>query len=311
MQPKEWIGTLRRRFGTKDSPATSQEVRLMESAELWQQLQDEFPQEFTVASEVTQQVLAKIQGVDFGPLEKNSPGLVGFDWSIYLRCSIVRMVHLLAALRAQGMTTGRVLDYGSYFGNFTLLLRRAGFEVDSIDAYQTYAPSLDSMIEGMKQAGANVYDFADHGYELTSFADGTYDAVICLGVIEHIPHSPKGLLQTLDRMLRPGGVLSLDTPNLAYIYKRQQLARGESVFCPIGLQFDTSIPFEGHHREYTGPELKWMLERIGHTDVRVDAFNYSLYGLERIAGNDLLNFEAMCRDPSAREVLLASSRKAA
>lgn len=44
------------------------------------------------------------------------------------------------------------------------------------------------------------------------FADGTADCVICSEVIEHIPMEP-GVFVEIDRLLRPGGLLILGTPD--------------------------------------------------------------------------------------------------
>lgn len=43
---------------------------------------------------------------------------------------------------------------------------------------------------------------------------GSFEAVLCLEVIEHVPPTQrKGLMRELFRVLRPGGVLALSTPN--------------------------------------------------------------------------------------------------
>ncbi len=132
-----------------------------------------------------------------------------------------------------------------------------------------------------------------------------------MGVIEHIPSSPRPLLATLDRLLRPGGLLLLDTPNLVHLYNRQKFARGETVLADIAAQYETELPFEGHHREYTIPELVWMLQRIGHRQIAVEAFNYSSYALGTLTSRDAVNHWNMVRDPSMREYLMTVSEKLA
>src|SRR5687768_15372639 len=103
----------------------------------------DFPLEIAPAVRAVDRVLETIRGTaSFAPLEARSPGLVGNDWSQYLRCSQARMVHAANAMRRHGITGGRVLDYGAYFGNFSLMLRDFGFEVDAVDGYQDYQPSL-------------------------------------------------------------------------------------------------------------------------------------------------------------------------
>jgi hypothetical protein len=162
----------------------------------------------------------------------------------------------------------------------------------------------------LADAGVHLHDFADLGYELAGL-DTRYDVVLCMGVIEHIPSSPRPLLQTLDRLLRPGGLLVIDTPNLVHLYNRQKFARGETVLADIQAQYETELPFEGHHREYTIPELVWMLRRIGHHAISVEAFNYSSYALGTLSGRDVHNHWNMVRDPTMREYLMTVSAKPA
>ena len=153
-------------------------------------------------------------------------------------------------------------------------------------------------------------DLEDIGYDLHELADHTYDIILCMGVIEHVPHTPRMLLESINRVLKPGGYLVVDSPNLAYIYNRQKLSRGQTIFCPITLQYYTEVPFEGHHREYTVSELRWVLEQINHEIIELKTFNYSVFALKSLQGIDLENFNVMLNDPECREMIIALSKKA-
>jgi 2-polyprenyl-3-methyl-5-hydroxy-6-metoxy-1,4-benzoquinol methylase len=266
-----------------------------------------YPREFAIAWTVIEEITAALPGVDFAALERRSPALRGYDWANYLRCSVARMVRVLRALRPLA-SGARVLDLGSYFGNFALMCRRAGYAVDAVDSYAAYGTGLAKFRALLEANNVRVLDFSDVGFDLAGL-DGNYDAAVCAGVIEHIPHTPRLLLESLNLKLKPGGLLILDTPNLAYLYNRQRLARGESIFCPLPLQYETELPFEGHHREYTVAEVQWLLDRIGHDVVSIETFNYSIYGAGRLTGLDAANYDEMERDASARELILAVSRR--
>ena len=107
-------------------------------------LRRDFPAEFSIAEQVTAQVLASIGGVDMSALARRSPALLGYDWTAYLRCSMVRIVRVLRVLAKEVPAGGRVLDFRSYFGNFALAAKAAGFRVDALDAYGDYSPALSS-----------------------------------------------------------------------------------------------------------------------------------------------------------------------
>jgi len=272
-------------------------------------LEQEFPEEFPLVWEVLDQVIKETKGKSFPELERNSPGLKGCDWEAYLRCSAVRMVRVLRALKKRQVVGGTLLDVGSYFGNFSLLLSKAGFQVVAIDSYKRYGNDLDFIVQLLKKEKIEVLDFQDIGEDWHQIASESFDVIACLGVIEHIPHTPRQILEPIHRVLKNEGWFLLDTPNLAYIYNRQKLAKGESVFVPINIQYYTEIPFDGHHREYTSDEITWMLQTMGQEEISIEAFFYSPYSIEYLCGKDLENFILMMEDPSSQEVLLTVSQK--
>lgn len=267
----------------------------------------DFPREFAFAMDASRTVIEATRGRDFSALARHSPALKGFDWDAYLRLSALRMVRALRLLSQAVKPGAKVLDFGAYFGNISVMLSDAGYQVTALDTYAEYGECFAPVLDILKRRGVEVIN------ELPSLGGDVargYDAVLLMGVIEHIPHTPRALLDTIRHALKPGGLLVLDTPNLAYIYNRQRLARGESIFPPIQSQYWTEIPFEGHHREFTRAEVEWMLKTAGF-DVRTcEAFNYSIYGLSHLAGTDLENHKAMELDESMRELLIFSANRA-
>jgi 2-polyprenyl-3-methyl-5-hydroxy-6-metoxy-1,4-benzoquinol methylase len=272
-------------------------------------LERDFAADFPAAWRATQAVLDRLPGRDFSALARHSPGLMDYQWEHYIRLSAIRMARVGELLRRARLDAGRVLDFGSYFGNFALFLRYKGFEVDAADNYSGYGGALDPMTEQLRSAGAQVLDLARQGITLDDWSANGYDAVLCLGVIEHIPHTPRLLLEALDRVLKPGGSLILDTPNLLYVYTREKIASGRSIFPPIEAQFHVEPPFEGHHREYTSDEVRWMLEAIGHEVTDLELFNYSAYWLSELSGKDAEYWRRMESDPQQREVVMTRSVK--
>jgi 2-polyprenyl-3-methyl-5-hydroxy-6-metoxy-1,4-benzoquinol methylase len=261
-------------------------------------LMRDYPDEFDLAYSSSLEVIDTTRGVDYSSLCRNSPGLNGFNWENYLNLSSIRMVRALHLIRKYIPPNSRVLDLGAYFGNFSLMLAKAGFEVTAVDAYDQYGPCMQKKIDLMRSHQIDVLTFE----ELKRIPSETFGTILLMGVIEHIPNTPRLLLKSVFDLLNQSGLLILDTPNLGYIYNRQKLDRGESIFPSIRHQFWTELPFEGHHREFTVEEVSWMLDTTGFVLQEHELFNYSLYGLSELSGIDLDNYQKMLDDPSMREL---------
>jgi hypothetical protein len=94
---------------------------------------------------------------------------------------------------------------------------------------------------------------------------GPYDVIVLAEVIEHLYTAPELVLAYLRELLVPGGLLFVQTPNAAALWKRRMLLRGKNPYERIRL--DPGDP--GHFREYTAAELREILAAAGFAVERV------------------------------------------
>jgi SAM-dependent methyltransferase len=104
------------------------------------------------------------------------------------------------------------------------------------------------------------------------FADGTFDVVVCMELLEHLSYSPAHLLHQANRVLRRGGVLLLTTPNALAAETVSKVLRGRS----FGEHYSGYGPTDRHNREYTRSEVAALL-RAGNFDASVEARNIAGY----------------------------------
>lgn len=100
--------------------------------------------------------------------------------------------------------------------------------------------------------------------------EGTYDLVAFMEVIEHLYTSPLQVLSCLKSLLRPGGLLLVQTPNAAALKKRLKLLNGRNPYERI--RVDRANP--GHFREYTVSDLEYYAKQSGFQveSVHMDSF---------------------------------------
>src|SRR3989304_1930549 len=271
-------------------------------------LKKKHPQSFSLAFNITTELVSRFEGKDFSSLSINAPQLRDFDWSCYFNCSLIRMLKVADLLtKLDGKL--KILDVGSYFGNFSLLCAQLGHSVDVVDSYQEYGKIFDIVLSDFSKNKIAIHDFSSVGYDLKGLPPESYDVVLCLGVIEHIPHTPRHLMESLCSVLKRGGHLILETPNLAYISHRQNLSKGISFHPPLPLQYFTEIPFTGHHREYTIEEIRWILQQNKLSEIVLDTYSYSFYSSLLTFRYNILNYLRMAINKTSRELIVALAKK--
>jgi 2-polyprenyl-3-methyl-5-hydroxy-6-metoxy-1,4-benzoquinol methylase len=99
---------------------------------------------------------------------------------------------------------GRLLDVGCGNGGFLLLAQQAGWQVEGLD--------FDS--GAVQTARSRGLEVRHGGIEVLDGRNSCYDVITLCHVIEHM-YDPIVTLRRLHALLKPGGVLWLDTPNLS------------------------------------------------------------------------------------------------
>jgi ubiquinone/menaquinone biosynthesis C-methylase UbiE len=182
----------------------------------------------------------------------------------------------------------RVLDVGCGQGVLLLLLNELGHECYGVDI----AEASDNLCERFTQKNIK---FQVRNVEVDSlpYPDGFFDAVVCCQVFEHFTHSHLWAIQELHRVLRKGGIIEIDVPNVVCFRNRSRMLRGKNITWDYEKHYllEKPILYKGlsfypnrHNREFTKNELKLLLEAGSFEKIRVSYLKSRRYrvGLERI-----------------------------
>ena len=108
--------------------------------------------------------------------------------------------------RRHGPPRGRILELGCGMGHLLAWL---------VDRYQVFGADINPW--ALAQARQNVPQgqfLLLSGDDPCAFTDGAFDILIVKHVVEHLVH-PEQAIAEMSRVLRPGGLLMLATPNLS------------------------------------------------------------------------------------------------
>jgi SAM-dependent methyltransferase len=141
----------------------------------------------------------------------------------------------------------RILDAGCGTGQMTKHLETLG-----------HAVGLDSAEEAITYAKARGVDRLVRG-SITAppFADGSFDCVLALDVIEHVDDD-MGLLSSMVKVLKPGGHLIVTVPAFQALWSEHD-------------------EINRHKRRYRAPQLRRLVEEAGFTVDRITYCNTALY----------------------------------
>ena len=180
-------------------------------------------------------------------------------------------LRVLAALNAVLPRPGKLLEIGSFLGLFLDRIRAAGWQVVGVEPYRPAAN----------------YARAKYGLEIiegvlpnAALPTAYFDAVMMLHVIEHLP-DPAENLRDLRRVIKPGGVLAIETPRFNSLSFKLLGRRERSIQnCPGHIFFFTEQTLR-QILELNGFKV-FCVERVGRT-LTMDRFLYNLGLITRSA----------------------------
>ena len=93
--------------------------------------------------------------------------------------------------------------------------------------------------------------------------DDTFDYVLCCEVIEHLELDPMFMVSEINRVLKPGGMLILTTPNITSSWAIWKILRGFDPY--FYMQYRTSPKLYRHNYEYSPFSISSVLKAGGFT----------------------------------------------
>jgi 2-polyprenyl-3-methyl-5-hydroxy-6-metoxy-1,4-benzoquinol methylase len=228
------------------------------------------------------------------------------DFQEYLLASEQRYAIAYQSIHQAGGFTS-LCDVGGFFGAFALTLARMGHSIAMTEALEYYSQSFVPLFQFLGDSGVRIIDYDPFG--LPAALQEEFDAVSVMAVLEHYPHSLQGFMRNVLQMLNPSGRIYIEVPNIAYWPKRKAMLAGRSPLAPVGDIYRSSVPFIGHHHEFTREELEDLATMSNLKVLKVNQYNYSFHGplVNRLMSDPLLFLMSLI--PSMREcVAILASR---
>ncbi|MHB8465908.1 MAG: methyltransferase domain-containing protein [Acidimicrobiales bacterium] len=159
----------------------------------------------------------------------------------------------------------RLLDVGAFAPMMRVFETVWGYRVVGCNKPSGHDVSL---IELEPSGGLPAYTAEIDGADVESgrlpYEVGAFDVVTCWEVFEHLGRDPMALLWECNRVLRPGGLLVMTTPNVVSARSLRAVLGGGHPY--LWSQFQAVGVLDRHQREYTPNEIRMLLTDAGFSD---------------------------------------------
>lgn len=180
----------------------------------------------------------------------------------YVRVHSQRHRVTLRTLEQQGALQGKVLDLGAAPFFLSECMARMGMDVVAADFDPDQWRFRDKLSCPIIPLDCDGKPF--------DLADNQFDVVVMADVFEHLRANLIFTAKEIMRVLRPGGMLYLTTPNLFSLRKLSKVIRTGYVN-NLYAEYSSldQLGYMGHVREYTPREIEMFFENCGFGPVKV------------------------------------------
>ena len=182
----------------------------------------------------------------------------------YASSDLERFLHTLALVPENATGAALEIRANPYFN--TLLFRhfRPALDLTLVNYFGPGAMEGKQTVSfpgfnGVADAVTFRYDSINIESASLPYPDDSFDYVIFCEVFEHMTHDPLRALLELKRVLKPGGLMILTTPNAARLENIVAFVEGRNMYDP----FSAYGPYGRHNREYTRHELHMFMTHCG------------------------------------------------
>lgn len=160
---------------------------------------------------------------------------------------------------------GSLLDVGTAGGSFLAVAQRAGWQVAGCEPNRWLCEWANQHY-GLSVVPGTIFDM--------KLADASYDVVTLWDVLEHTP-DPKSVLQECSRVLKPGGLLVVNYPDIHSLVARL-MGRRWVFLLSVHLYYFTAVTIEkileGTGFRMLAKRPHWQTLELGYIFFRMEAY---------------------------------------
>ena len=217
--------------------------------------------------------------------------------------SLQRYTYILN-LVPKSSDTLKALDIGTGFGHLAILIERVfGYAVAGIDCETASFLRKRFDEEGIE------FKLCDLTKEPIPFPNSSFGIIVFCDTLHLLPMHPMNVFEEVNRVLKEGGILIVETRNFLNLYNRLKIFFGKA-----RTKWNEKYP---HFRQYTINDLVYLLDESGfeiQETLLLDTLNTSMSAIRsnKIKGSLFKFYQILCKiKPCFRDSIMIKARKVA
>jgi 2-polyprenyl-3-methyl-5-hydroxy-6-metoxy-1,4-benzoquinol methylase len=182
-----------------------------------------------------------------------------FPFPNYMDNNLTKYASVLSEIMNEFPVGSKILSIGAGPCDFEAILSKLGYVVTAVDDLKDHWHLIGNN-------RTRIRDFAEKmsvnlliKAEPSVLKENYFDVVLLIDIIEHLHQSPRELLNYSISLLKPNGMLVIETPNTVALAKRLKVLFGKSNHVDADFFYWNIGDYRSHVREYTLFELKQIL----------------------------------------------------
>lgn len=208
----------------------------------------------------------------------------------------------------------KILSIGSGPCDLEAILSKLGYDITAIDDLEDPWHLIGKNRERIKDFAKQMnIELIIQSAEQPQLKENYFDVVLLVDVMPHLSGSPRELLNYSISLLKPDGLLLIETANAAALFNRVRLLFGKSDSVDIESFYWTIGKYRGHVKEYTRYELKQVLSYHNLNSIDSKMMNIMI---DMVESRNFLKkiivkmYKLICMlYPNFRDVMLFSGKK--
>lgn len=203
---------------------------------------------------------------------------IGKEWDAYWKktsvgdeLSLVKTDGLRPIFEKQLPKQGKILEAGCGLGKWIVTLSRQGYNIQGVDTNKFALQKLKNHFPKAKLEIADVRDLP--------FEDGTFDAYLSLGVVEHFEEGPQKAIEESYRVLKRSGIAFIEVPFDSPLRQMTRICNRfrQIIKTPVRIVLEflgirkkrEKMRMRFYEYRYTREELESFVKKAGFKDIKI------------------------------------------